>query len=125
MFKGSRGGSFESFIKIDEPRDQMKFSITFLCHVFTPYRTQLKYSSLCRKSGHLALSHQILVQLLGVDPSKNGDQPIPSVYPEVTFAYMKHMWKSGQKDEAYKNLHHFVFNTLSPAVLQQRGMIMA
>lgn len=35
--------------------------------------------------------------LLGVDPAKSPDQPIPSLYPQVTFAYMKHMWKSGQR----------------------------
>ena len=44
-----------------------------------------------------ALSHKTLVMLLGIDPSKNPDQPIPATYPEVTFAYIKHMWKSDQK----------------------------
>ena len=44
-----------------------------------------------------SLSHQTLVTLLESDPSLNTDQPIPSVYPLVTFAYMKHMWKCGQR----------------------------
>ena len=35
--------------------------------------------------------------LLGTDPTKHPDQPIPSKFPIVTFAYMKHMYKSGQK----------------------------
>ena len=68
--------------------------------VLTPQedmQSWLKYSSLCRKSGRLALSHKTLVMLLGSDPSKNTDQPLPTTYPQVTFAYMKHMWREGQK----------------------------
>ena len=57
----------------------------------------LKYSSLCRKSGRLALSHKTLVMLLGTDPSKQADQPLPTTYPQVTFAYMKHMWNENKK----------------------------
>lgn len=57
----------------------------------------LKYSSLCRKSGRLALSHKTLVMLLGTDPSKQPDQPLPTTYPQVTFAYMKHMWREDKK----------------------------
>ncbi|XP_057312523.1 serine/threonine-protein kinase mTOR-like [Hydractinia symbiolongicarpus] len=89
--------------------------------VLTPQedmRTWLKYASLCRKSGQLALSHQTLVMLLGVDPAKSPEQPIPSLYPQVTFAYMKHMWKSGQRDDAFRHLHHFVRATLRPQVTQ-------
>ena len=44
-----------------------------------------------------ALSHKTLVMLLGTDPTKNTDQPIPTVSPEVTFTYMKHMWRNNQK----------------------------
>lgn len=68
--------------------------------VLTPQedmQSWLKYSSLCRKSGRLALSHKTLVMLLGSDPSKHADQPLPTTYPQVTFAYMKHMWREGQK----------------------------
>jgi len=75
-------------------------------------QTWLKYASLCRKSKRLALSHKTLVMLLGTDPSKNPDQPIPATYPEVTFAYIKHMWKSDQKQEAFQKLSHFVDSTL-------------
>lgn len=35
--------------------------------------------------------------LLGMDPAKNCDKPIPTTNPQVTFAYLKHMWKSNQK----------------------------
>ena len=44
-----------------------------------------------------ALSHKTLVMLLGMDPAKNSDKPIPTTNPQVTFAYLKHMWKSSQK----------------------------
>ncbi len=60
-------------------------------------KSWLKYSSLCRKSGRLALSHKTLVMLLGTDPSKQADQPLPTTYPQVTFAYMKHMWRENKK----------------------------
>ncbi|KAM5132577.1 serine/threonine-protein kinase mTOR [Mantella aurantiaca] len=60
-------------------------------------RTWLKYASLCSKSGRLALSHKTLVMLLGVDPALESDQPLPTAHPQVTYAYMKYMWKSTRK----------------------------
>ncbi|CAM4714382.1 unnamed protein product [Leuciscus chuanchicus] len=60
-------------------------------------RTWLKYASLCGKSGRLALAHKTLVLLLGVDPSKQLDHPLPTAHPHVTYAYMKYMWKSARK----------------------------
>ena len=60
-------------------------------------KSWLKYSSLCRKTGRLALSHKTLVMLLGTDPSKQSDQPLPTTYPQVTFPYMKHMWNENKK----------------------------
>eukprot|EP00794_Sanderia_malayensis_P007416 gene7416-8236_t len=89
--------------------------------VLTPQedmQTWLKYSSLCRKSKRMALSHKTLVMLLEVDPQKNPDMPLPSTYPEVTFAYIKHMWKNDQKLEAFKKLQHFVKSTLRPPTMQ-------
>lgn len=35
--------------------------------------------------------------LLGVDPSKQLDHPLPTAHPHVTYAYMKYMWKSNRK----------------------------
>uniref|UniRef100_H3BAC3 non-specific serine/threonine protein kinase n=1 Tax=Latimeria chalumnae TaxID=7897 RepID=H3BAC3_LATCH len=71
-------------------------------------RTWLKYASLCGKSGRLALAHKTLVLLLGVDPSKQLDHPLPTVHPHVTYAYMKHMWKSSRKIDAFQHMQHFV-----------------
>ncbi|XP_053376740.1 serine/threonine-protein kinase mTOR-like [Mercenaria mercenaria] len=81
-------------------------------------KTWLKYSSLCRKNGRLALSHKTLVMLLGVDPSKQPDQQIPTVNPKITFAYLKHMWKSNQRSEAYEKLQMFVQHSLQTRSLQ-------
>lgn len=44
-----------------------------------------------------ALAHKTLVLLLGVDPSKQLDHPLPTAHPHVTYAYMKYMWKSARK----------------------------
>ncbi|RDD40512.1 Serine/threonine-protein kinase mTOR [Trichoplax sp. H2] len=79
--------------------------------VITPQEdmeTWLKYASLCRKSKRQALSHKTLALLLGSDPSKYTDQPLPTKYPKVTFSYMKHMWLSGQQEEAFQHLQYFV-----------------
>lgn len=43
-----------------------------------------------------ALAHKTLVLLLGVDPSKQLDHPLPTASPHVTYAYMKYMWKSAR-----------------------------
>ncbi|XP_072012519.1 serine/threonine-protein kinase mTOR isoform X9 [Engystomops pustulosus] len=73
-------------------------------------RTWLKYASLCSKSGRLALSHKTLVMLLGVDPALESDQPLPTAHPQVTYAYMKYMWKSTRKIEAFQHMQKFVSN---------------
>lgn len=35
--------------------------------------------------------------LLGSDPSKQPNQPLPIAQPQVTFAYIKHMYNSNKK----------------------------
>ena len=81
--------------------------------------TWLKYASLCRKSGNLALCHKTLVMLLGADPSTRADQWLPTVHPQVTFAYCKHMWVAGQREEAYGQLQRFVHSFLPNHQCQQ------
>ncbi|KAF5280820.1 hypothetical protein FQR65_LT14927 [Abscondita terminalis] len=79
--------------------------------VLTPQEdmhTWLKYASLCRKSGSLMLSHKTLVMLLGYDPSLHPEQTLPCNQPQVTFAYTKHLWMSGKKQEAYMQLSNFL-----------------
>lgn len=35
--------------------------------------------------------------LLGADPSGKPDTLVPCTHPQVTFAYIKHLWKHNQK----------------------------
>ncbi|KAK0179190.1 hypothetical protein PV327_008004 [Microctonus hyperodae] len=79
--------------------------------------TWLKYASLCRKNGSLMLCHKTLVMLLGTDPSKTPDEPLPTTHPQVTFAYCKHMWVANKREEAYDQLRTFVQNSLQPAAM--------
>lgn len=81
-------------------------------------KSWLKYASLCRRAGRLALSHRTLVMLLGVDPSSNLDVPLPSAYPQVTFAYIKYLWKSNKKEEAFQRLQYFVNVSLGSSELK-------
>ncbi|KAJ8022045.1 Serine/threonine-protein kinase mTOR [Holothuria leucospilota] len=80
-------------------------------------RTWLKFASLCRKSGKMVLSHKTLVMLLQSDPSLDEDAPISVTanvkHPKIIFAYIKHLWKDGSKEVAFKQLHDFVKTTLS------------
>ncbi|CAL1276555.1 unnamed protein product [Larinioides sclopetarius] len=71
-------------------------------------RSWLKYASLCRRAGRLAMSNRTLVMLLGADPSANPDVALPCTHPQVTFAYIKHMWKSNHKQNAFNQLLNFV-----------------
>uniref|UniRef100_A0A224XHF0 Serine/threonine-protein kinase TOR n=1 Tax=Panstrongylus lignarius TaxID=156445 RepID=A0A224XHF0_9HEMI len=83
--------------------------------------TWLKYASLCRKSGRLKLSHKTLVMLMGIDPSGNPDQALPTTYPQVTFAYTKHLWTSGEKERAFSQLNTFVQVAQQQTVMQLSG----
>lgn len=53
------------------------------------------------------LSHKTLIMLLGYDPSVHPEDPLPISQPQVTFAYTKHLWMSGQKPLAYDLLSKF------------------
>ncbi len=80
-------------------------------------RTWLKFASLCRKSGRLHLSHKTLVSILGFDPDKNSELPLPSHHPQATLAYCKHLWDSngkGERERSLSSLRHFVRKDLQP-----------
>lgn len=79
--------------------------------VVTPHEdvhTWLKYASLCRKSGHMKLSHKTILMLLQTDPSTGVGQVLPVHQPQVAFAYAKHMWMTGEEVRAYEQLKSFV-----------------
>ncbi|XP_078489638.1 serine/threonine-protein kinase mTOR-like [Ciona intestinalis] len=71
-------------------------------------RTLLKFSSLCMKTGREVLAHKTLVKLLNMDPRKEPNKPLPTTYPYVSFAYIKHIWKQNKKEEALSRMHKFV-----------------
>ena len=52
--------------------------------------------------------------LLGCDPSQAPNDPLPTEHSQVTFAYIKHMWKSNKHDQANSALEHLVQNSLAP-----------
>ncbi|XP_014771975.1 serine/threonine-protein kinase mTOR isoform X1 [Octopus bimaculoides] len=74
-------------------------------------KTWLKYASLCRKSGRLALSQKTLEMLMGVDLSKQSNNNLPTDMPMVTFAYIKHMWLCNQKQDSFAALQQFIHQT--------------
>ncbi|XP_041981966.1 serine/threonine-protein kinase mTOR [Aricia agestis] len=79
--------------------------------VLTPQEdmaTWLKFASLCRKSGAPRQAHKTLVMLLGTDPSKNRDLPLPTHEPRLTLAYAKHLWAAGDRQLAYDKLQGYV-----------------
>eukprot|EP00117_Sycon_ciliatum_P040328 scpid3818/ scgid5118/ Serine/threonine-protein kinase mTOR; FK506-binding protein 12-rapamycin complex-associated protein 1; FKBP12-rapamycin complex-associated protein; Mammalian target of rapamycin; Mechanistic target of rapamycin; Rapamycin target protein 1 len=69
--------------------------------------TLIKFASLCRKSGRMELSRKTLCRLLGVEPTAP-EKPLLSAHPLVAFAFIKHMWESGQQADAYAQLDAFV-----------------
>ena len=77
--------------------------------VLSPHQdipTWLKFSSLCRKSGRLSLSLKLLTNLLGLNIHHHHQYTDPSPKllsnsPQVTFAYCKHLWSAGFRNDAY------------------------
>jgi FKBP12-rapamycin complex-associated protein len=62
----------------------------------------IKFANLCRKSGRPNVSLKVLQSIMD-DPSDglNND-------PHVTYAYLKYMWSTDQKQEAYDHMKNFV-----------------
>eukprot|EP00730_Choanoeca_flexa_P003522 TRINITY_DN11433_c0_g1_i2.p1 TRINITY_DN11433_c0_g1~~TRINITY_DN11433_c0_g1_i2.p1 ORF type:complete len:1412 (+),score=409.66 TRINITY_DN11433_c0_g1_i2:447-4238(+) len=82
-------------------------------------RMWLKYASLCRKASGLGSaqnysrigldrSHHTLVKMLGIDPSLHPNAAIPMDTPSVTYAYIKHVWVSGDREDAISHLYALI-----------------
>ena len=65
----------------------------------------IKFANLCRKSGRLGLSLKILTDLVGSD-NLNVDT-MRSAPPETVYAYLKHVFATGNKTEALTSLKVF------------------
>ncbi len=48
------------------------------------------------------ISYKTLKMLLGVDSLEEGKPAISYKYPQVTFAFCKHLWEAGKQMEAYR-----------------------
>ncbi|CAI5743278.1 unnamed protein product [Hyaloperonospora brassicae] len=91
--------------------------------------TYLQFASLCRQSGNLSLSLKVFTNALhvygGAGSSNTGISEMLRMTPSssgpvstfgfgekdrnrVAFAYLKHLWAAGQKQEALSDLHHLV-----------------
>lgn len=90
--------------------------LTLRSLVITPQedmRGWIKFASICQSNDSLSRlkqSHNVLTMLLNCDP-KSKDE-IPMDHPQVTFAYLKHMWRSGERTEAFNKLQQFVDRAL-------------
>ncbi|KAG6609026.1 Phosphatidylinositol kinase (PIK-L1) [Phytophthora cinnamomi] len=98
--------------------------------------TYLQFASLCRQSGNLSLSLKVFTnalhvhggagsngtgisEMLSVVPSSSGAAPSFGFGEKdrnrVAFAYLKHLWAAGQKQEALSDLHRLVVRISSMA----------
>ncbi|KAI8799565.1 hypothetical protein BJ742DRAFT_749830 [Cladochytrium replicatum] len=75
--------------------------------VFTPEQdmdVQIKFSSLCRKSGRFGLSMQVLSKLLGGGRSDFSRLNVNGNDPKVVYACLKHMWGARSRETAIQNM---------------------
>ncbi|CAI7993434.1 Serine/threonine-protein kinase tor, partial [Geodia barretti] len=73
----------------------------------------VKFASICRRSDKMALSERTLRSILSHDPAYSTEEPLSDKYPSVTFAFVKHLWQTGERDRAFDFLSKFV-RTLQP-----------
>lgn len=72
----------------------------------------LRFSALCRKSGQTHLSLKVLTNLMGFNPfqlvSHSDQAPLPSSYPQITYACLKHLHSTGYQSEALSRMQELV-----------------
>lgn len=73
--------------------------------------TWLKFANLCRKNGRITQSEQTLVRLLAdvrADGEARGLGPLSpgSQQPDVMYAWYKHLWATGARQEAFAGVQH-------------------
>ncbi|VUZ45446.1 unnamed protein product, partial [Hymenolepis diminuta] len=65
----------------------------------------LRYAGLCRRSGRLSLSFQVINRMLPSDPSSTDwNQVIESPDPAIVFSYTKLLWSLNMRQEAVTRL---------------------
>ncbi|TDH74109.1 hypothetical protein CCR75_007408 [Bremia lactucae] len=104
--------------------------------------THLQFASLCRQSGNLLLSLKVFTnalhvhggvgtqgsgisEMLSVTPSNSGESTLFGFGEKdrhrVAFAYLKHLWAAGQKQDALVDLHRLVARISSMARHRAQG----
>ncbi|PAA73865.1 hypothetical protein BOX15_Mlig009522g5 [Macrostomum lignano] len=68
----------------------------------------LKFASLCRKNSRTSFSLRVIASLMGFNPAAPGAKPLAPAMAEVSLAYAKHLWFSGQKAEATNRLTQLI-----------------
>jgi FKBP12-rapamycin complex-associated protein len=64
--------------------------------------TWIKFANLCRKNGRHSLSERTLANLVGVEHIDGID--VTSINPQIAYAYLKHIWATGSREEALLEL---------------------
>lgn len=90
--------------------------LTIRSLVMTPQddmRGWIKFASICQNSDsqcRLKQSCSVLKMLMNGDQGERDE--ISMDHPQVTFAYLKYMWRSGQRNDAFTKLQQFVSQAL-------------
>ncbi|RWS10462.1 hypothetical protein B4U79_12736 [Dinothrombium tinctorium] len=82
-------------------------------------RSWLKFASLCQRTGRTSMSQRTLSMLLGMNINDllEPNVTLPMKHPQITFACIKHLWKSDKKQEAFALLHAFVDIATNPQAI--------
>ncbi|KAL5111824.1 Serine/threonine-protein kinase mTOR [Taenia crassiceps] len=83
-------------------------------------RSCLRYAGLCRRSGRLSLSLQVLLRMLPKDPSEvSWNEVVPTPDPAIVYSYTKLLWASGSREEAVTRLQVLRDNVIEPSLRVQ------
>ncbi|ORX99768.1 PtdIns-3-kinase tor2 [Basidiobolus meristosporus CBS 931.73] len=67
----------------------------------------IKFANLCRKSGRLGLSEKTLTGLLEIEQPTFEQLHDSSAPPQIVYAYLKHKWATGHKEDTITFLREF------------------
>ncbi|EUB64971.1 Target of rapamycin [Echinococcus granulosus] len=80
----------------------------------------LRYAGLCRRSGRLSLSLQVLLRMLPKDPSEVAwNEVVAAPDPAIVFSYTKLLWASGSREEAVTRLQVLRDSVIEPSLRAQ------
>ncbi|VDK35937.1 unnamed protein product [Taenia asiatica] len=84
----------------------------------------LRYAGLCRRSGRLSLSLQVLLRMLPKDPSEvPWNEVVPTPDPAIVYSYTKLLWASGSREEAVTRLQVLRDSVIEPSLRVQAAKL--